>query len=37
MGWGIRMRDEQVIIAVANKNRMGRLYVQWQLTELYFK
>lgn len=37
MGWSIMMRDEQVIIAVANKNRMGRLYAQLQLTELYFK
>ena len=37
MGWSIRMRDEQVIIATANKDRIGKPYVQWQLIELYFK
>ena len=37
MGWSIRMRDEQVIIAATNKDRMGKLYVTWLLTELYFK
>jgi hypothetical protein len=36
MGRSIRMRDGQVIITASNKNRIGKLYVLWQLTELYF-